>query len=110
MADRDGVTLRSKCSVNLGKHPPSTISSAGSHALNTKMCLVPQLCGAAKFIPAPRDIICTSQCHLNARLDKCLSILALQGVPAVWVIEGSVEMLMLYWGNRGQAVVFPEQD
>lgn len=42
--------------------------------------------------------------------DKCLSILALQGVPAVWVIEGSVEMLMLYWGNREQAVVFPEQD
>lgn len=44
--------------------------------------------------------------------DKCLSILALQDVPAVQpvLIEGSAKMLILYWRVRGQAVVFPEQD
>lgn len=43
---------------------------------------------------------------------ECLSILALQGVPAVQsvLIEGSAEMLILYWGGWGEAVVFPAQD
>lgn len=44
--------------------------------------------------------------------DKCLSILALQGVPAVQSVpsEGSAEMLILYWRGWGVAVSFPEQD
>lgn len=113
MADRDGVTLRANCSVNLCKNPPSTISSAGSQALNTKMSLVPRLCGAAKLIPPPRDIIYTRQCtSMPDTSDKCLSIKALQGVPAVQPVltEGSAEMLILYWGDRGQEVVIPERN
>lgn len=84
-------------------NPPSTINSAGSQAVNTKMSLIPRLCGAANFIPALRDIICTRQCHLSARAShECLSIAALQGVPAVQpvVTEGSADMLILYWGDR----------